>query len=32
MYLVERPGQRLIKRWTHQPQRFHGPQCPPSVP
>jgi peptidoglycan/LPS O-acetylase OafA/YrhL len=32
MYLVERPGQRWIKRWTHQPQRFHEPVSPPSVP
>jgi peptidoglycan/LPS O-acetylase OafA/YrhL len=32
MYLVERPGQRLIKRWTHRPQRFHEPVSPPSVP
>jgi peptidoglycan/LPS O-acetylase OafA/YrhL len=32
MYLVERPGQRWIKRWTHQPQRFQEPVSPPSVP
>jgi peptidoglycan/LPS O-acetylase OafA/YrhL len=31
-YLVERPGQRLIKRWTRQPQRFREPAIPPSVP
>jgi peptidoglycan/LPS O-acetylase OafA/YrhL len=32
MYLVERPGQRWIKRWTHQPQRFREPAMPPTAP
>jgi peptidoglycan/LPS O-acetylase OafA/YrhL len=32
MYLVERPGQRWIKRWTHQPQRFRDPAAPRTVP
>jgi peptidoglycan/LPS O-acetylase OafA/YrhL len=32
MYLVERPGQRLIKRWMHLPPRLPDPVAPPSVP
>ena len=32
MYLVERPGQRLIKRWMHLPPRLPDPLAPPSVP
>jgi peptidoglycan/LPS O-acetylase OafA/YrhL len=32
MYLVERPGQRWIKRWTNQPQRFREPAMPPTAP
>jgi len=30
MYLVERPGQRCIKRWTHN--IGATPAMPPSVP
>jgi len=32
MYLVERPGQRLIKHWMHLPPRFREANAPPSVP
>jgi peptidoglycan/LPS O-acetylase OafA/YrhL len=32
MYLVERPGQRLIKRWMHLPPRLREAEVPPSVP
>jgi hypothetical protein len=28
---VERPGQRLIKRWMHLPPRLPDPAAPPSV-
>ena len=32
MYLVERPGQRWIKRLSHQPPRFREPAMPPTLP